>query len=62
MALGEYRDWPLACFGVRDDVSPLRRFDLLRRAAALFGDSPWILTGDVDEINGYPVITYQQVS
>ncbi|CDJ37396.1 hypothetical protein, conserved [Eimeria tenella] len=44
-----------------DSSASIRRpFDLLRRAAALFGDSPWLLTGDVDEINGYPVITYQQ--
>lgn len=38
-----------------------RRFDLLRKAAEVFGDSPWLLTPGSDTGNPFSAITYKQV-
>lgn len=37
------------------------RFDLLRRAAARFGNYPWLLTSEQDGGDGLVEITYRQV-
>ncbi|XP_026191397.1 uncharacterized protein LOC113146899 [Cyclospora cayetanensis] len=42
------------------NISIKRPFDFLRRAAALFGNSPWLLFAQPDNRNEFGVITYQQ--
>ncbi|CDJ60954.1 hypothetical protein, conserved [Eimeria maxima] len=42
------------------NISIRRPFDLLRKAAALFGDSPWLLTSEEDGGEAFSKITYKQ--
>ncbi|CDJ27483.1 LOW QUALITY PROTEIN: uncharacterized protein EMH_0032180 [Eimeria mitis] len=42
------------------NIAIRRPFDLLRRAAAVFGDSPWILTSEEEAGEGFLEISYKQ--
>lgn len=56
-----WTDFPLMRFQGMYALLLCDRFDLLRKAAALFGDSPWLLTSEEDGGEAFSKITYKQV-